>query len=175
MRQLLGLSFLFLAGFLAYLAMQPTSDSQAKPTFSVNDPKVQEIANRNLFLTAKQIELEQQKAEVENKLTAPFVGQKIIDQTHQMKPQGVDHSVDRSEEIAYRDLGRDRRDVAMYGPQHVIQRDLYEQQQLAHYTEEYQKEYARQFLENARRAGYEVTLSPDYVVLSVRKIRQSPR
>ena len=42
---------------------------------------------------------------------------------------------------------------------------------MAAHNEAYRKEYVRQFLDNARRAGWEIRLDDDYRVISAKRIR----
>jgi hypothetical protein len=138
------------------------------------EDKIQRISNKHLFMTAKELEITARKRNAENYLQAPYVGQKVIDMTY-APVKGVDHSADRNEETAYRDLRRHEPEFNLSSPQHIVQNELRERQDQAAYVESYRTEYARQFVENARRAGYDVRLSADLVVLSVRKLKSMPK
>jgi hypothetical protein len=173
----LALALFLSAGIIAFYAVQVPlegrSDLASKPSL-LEDPIVQRRSNQHLFMTAKELEIAALKRQYENQLQAPYVGQKLIDLTF-APPKGVDHSADRNEETAYKDLQRDQHDLNLTSPQHIVQSQLRENEELAAYSESYRQAYASQFVENARRAGYEVRLSADLVVLSVRKIKSMPK
>jgi len=60
-------------------------------------------------------------------------------------------------------------------PEQVIQRRLYEAEQHQKEDAAYREAYAEQLVENARRAGWDVKLGPNFEVLSVRKIPNNLR
>lgn len=166
-------SSLLVAAYAVYGPESGSSDLASKQKAEA-DERIQRISNKHLFMTAKELEISAQKRRAENLMQAPYVGQKLIDLTH--GPQkGIDHSSDRNEETAYRDLRRDDVVFDPSNPQHVVQSQLREKQEMAAYEEAFRKEYARKFIENARREGYDVRLSADLVVLSVRKIKTMPK
>ncbi len=57
-------------------------------------------------------------------------------------------------------------------PAEIIQAESQRKEQLELQVELDKQEYARQFVENARKSGYHVVLSSDYKVLSVTPIRK---
>lgn len=56
-------------------------------------------------------------------------------------------------------------------PMDVIYRRIYEEEVIKRLTEQEKKQYAREFIENARLSGYHIKLSMDLEVLSVEPIR----
>lgn len=56
-------------------------------------------------------------------------------------------------------------------PEQLIQRKLYENEQLQKEDEAYREAYAEEFIENARRAGWDIKLGPNLEVISVQKIQ----
>lgn len=60
-------------------------------------------------------------------------------------------------------------------PEQIIQRRLYENEQLQREDQAYREAYAEQFIENARRGGWDVKLGPNFEVLSVKKIPENRR
>src|SRR5690606_35044502 len=79
---------------------------------------------------------------------------------------------DTNEGNVYRDLNRDSKDVSYESPNAVIQGQMYDQEKQKTYEDEYKKEYARQFVENARLNGYAITLDSNYTVIRVMPIRK---
>ncbi len=71
------------------------------------------------------------------------------------------------------DLNRSRQAPAdQLTPEEIVQQRLYEDNQLQKASESYRESYAQQFIENARKGGWEVELGPNFEVLSVKKIRE---
>jgi hypothetical protein len=138
---------------------------------SVHDPKTQELVSQHMWITTRAQELAEKKARAQNIQLSPQIGQSILPLEKAASPLGIDHSADRNEDNAFEDLNRYRRDIQPNNPDHLIQGRLHDRDKVIAYTQEYQVEYARQFIENARRNGYEVKLNDDYVVVSVRPIR----
>lgn len=145
------------------------SDKNQK--FSVHNPKTQELVSRHMWLTTQSQELAERKAKAQNTVSSPQVGQSILPVGEIDGFKGVDHSADRNEDNALADLNRYRREIQPNSPDQIIQQGLADRERMETYAEEYRAEYARQFIENARRNGYEVQLNSDYVVISVRPLR----
>ncbi|MFN8791210.1 MAG: hypothetical protein ACK5Y2_07120 [Bdellovibrionales bacterium] len=66
-------------------------------------------------------------------------------------------------------------DESAMTPAQIIQRRLYEAELNQKEDAAYREAYAEQLVENARRAGWDVKLGPNFEVLSVRKIPGNPR
>lgn len=139
-----------------------------KREVSAYSQEANQRVNEHLAWTNKKIELQARKRAIENYST-PQVGDSII--SKEIKDYGVDHSADTNETNAYNDLNRDRHELRATDPDRVIRNQIYDQDSAIAYEQAYREEYARQFVENARMKGYEVKLSSDFVVLSVKKIR----
>lgn len=60
-------------------------------------------------------------------------------------------------------------------PEEIVQQRLYENDQLRKSSQAYREAYAEQFIENARNAGWEIELGPNFEVLSVRKLKEKKR
>lgn len=54
----------------------------------------------------------------------------------------------------------------------IIQKKILEEQKLKQESEQAKRQYASEFIENARRSGYHITLSPNMEVLTVEPIRK---
>lgn len=174
---LLGAALFFVA-----LALMPekkpgksnmASSSYEKNQNSAYSKRAENRVNDHLFMTSKQIELQQQQAALKNDFYAPTVGDSVWPkQTDRSKTYGVDHSPDVNEATAYQDLNRDSKELNYESPNAVIQGQMFDQDKRQQYELEYKKEYVRQFVENARRNGYEVTVNENFVVTKVAPIRQ---
>lgn len=170
----LVLVLLLAAGFLFYEATQhqsgQTQQSSTQPSFDT-----EAMVNRHLFYTAQKAELQKEIIQVENSWTAPAVGESLFkDPKPSNKAYGVDHSPDTYEARVVNDLNLNDKQVNYVSPSGVIQRELHERRVVAEYSQRWKEEYVEQFLENARKNGYEVTLDKDYRVVNVREIRRKP-
>ncbi len=167
---LLGLALLLLAGFFIFLFFLPEGKKPQGTVGSAQSKEFEEKVNKHLFRTSQQIELSREKMKIEaGKIENQGVGTgRLKEEIHRL-----DFSADPRAEALIRTLGRG--DKEPNGPTNAdeqIQADLFEAQQNDEYSEAYKKEYARQFVENARKAGYLIKLSDDYKVISVKQIRK---
>lgn len=172
-----GFAILLLFGALclggyAYLDGQaPPPKMRQSASIDVQDPvnrqKLETMVNRHVQMTNRQMEIEKEKIKMEATFSIPKVGQFVVQKDN---VKSFNMNTDSNEGNAARDL-RDNRTLTM-SANDVIQNELLHGGQPAQpvYDEEYRREYARQFIENARRNGYEVTLSPDLKVIGVRQI-----
>lgn len=147
------------------------SATAAGPDAEVEARKRKELedrVNRHIQLTNRKIETDREKIEQEKRFTIPQVGQLAIQPNNELTG-GVVTRGDRNEYNTIRDLERDR-SAPPPSMNNQIQEELAENQARQRHNEAAMKEYARQFVENARRNGYDVKLSEDYRVLDVRKL-----
>ena len=145
---------------------------KAKKVISAYSPEADALVNQHLVVTSRSLELQAKRRHVENQFSAPQLGESVlVDRLKDKKDYGVDHSSDTNESNAYDDLNRYRQDVRLTDPDTIITNQLHDEDRAMAYDESYREEYARQFIENARRNGYEVRLDENYVVTSVKKIR----
>lgn len=166
------LLFIGAAGLIfAYLGSEERS-GKGKGSPVLKTAEYEKAVNKHLMLTNEQIEMQRKKMQIE---TAAQMNSNF----NATKPQAAFHndshldlqSDDKAAEIA-KELGRGSRFEEVNSPNDVIQKELFNQQQMQQYTEAYREEYARQFVENARRGGYKVILSEDLSrVISVTPIR----
>lgn len=139
----------------------------------VKTEKFEKAVNRHLLTTNEQLRMQEQRMILENARST-----KDIDASFQ-KPTVTHHSYDvdlshdsRAADIANL-MGRgEKQNYAPQDPNDVIQRELFTKEKMDEYSKAYRDEYARQFVENARRGGYKVQLSDDYKVLSVVPIKK---
>lgn len=173
---LLALLLFIGAGLLLLLALDSespqrglSSDSRAKT------PEYEKHVNKHLMLTNDRLTMERQKMALENARVNDFRAT-TPQQAYSNSDSGLDLSVDRRAYEIANELGRGekKRDQQQpMTPDEMIQRDLFESQQTQEYSQAYREEYARQFVENARRGGYKVILSEDLTrVISVQPIRR---
>lgn len=175
---LLGLLFLVAAGALIYFAWQEGSvrtdalGTGREPAARHDIKQIETMVNRHLIMTNKQIELQQEKARLENHSSLPAVGERILPRGRPNYNKGVDLSPDRNEMNAARDLEQVK-ELNLASPHVEIQSEIADREAQAQYEEMYRREYARQFIENARAGGYEVQLDANFTVLSVKKINKN--
>ncbi len=168
---LVGLILLLLSGVFIFLYFLP----EQIPRLSNSVEKEKEFetkVNKHLFATSQQMELQRKKMEIE---TADLVDKKPSQsQTVESSEMGgVDFTPDPRAEALLNSLRREQKGTQ--GPENsndLIQAELFELEQHQHYSEEYKKEYARQFIENARQAGYNVKMNDQYKIISVVPIRK---
>lgn len=163
------LLFIAAAGLIfAYLG---TEESKSKgPAPVVKSEKFEKSVNRHLMLTNERMELEKQRMAVENARLLNEGSNRA--QRAYTNDNRLDLSSDtRAAELA-NELGRGTRTEEADSPHDIVQRELFNEQQAQGYSQAYKEEYARQFIENARKGGYKVKLSEDLSrVISVTPIR----
>lgn len=166
---------LLAAGFFYFLGTQETKTSQKlrSSQISAYSNETNEVVNKHLSITSQALEIKRKKMNIENQFSAPQIGESVVSKEQKPKDYGVDHSADTNESNAYEDLNRYRHELRATDPDRIIRDQIAEQEDTAEYDQAYREEYARQFIENARRNGYEVKLNSDYVVISVKKIKSS--
>lgn len=166
---LLPLALLLLAGFFVFLFFLPENAPKSGGDMA-HSKQFEDRVNRHLFKTAQQMELSREKMQLEANRLAQSGIEKVPPQTQVHK---LDLSTDPRAEALLQALGREvKESTGPSNPDEAVQAELFESQQLQEYSEEYKAEYARQFVENARKAGYLIKLNDDYKVISVRPIRK---
>lgn len=171
----LALIFIGLASALVVAALlfdrQGTPSSEISPDQAriLKEKKREELeksVNKHIQMTNRKIEIDKEKIKQEAVFTIPRVGQLLLNPEPGSDP--IDMRGDRNEMNPARDLRRGTVDTPSAGD--VIHREMAENEDRKRQNEAYMKEYARQFVENARANGYEVELSADYKVVNVRKV-----
>jgi len=166
------LGFILVAGFLMWPVPEKTKQIQNQGNISASSQQAEELVNKHLWMTGRAQELAQEQMQAQNAFSNPQVGESILPEAKKENKQlGVDHSSDSNETTAFDDLNRYPKKLEAQSPDHVIQAQLSDADRRREYEETYRAEYARQFVENARRNGYDVVLNDNYVVISVRPIR----
>lgn len=174
-RSLLALLFLLGAGLFLVLAFL-LPESRKPNVISAKTPEAEKLVNKHLWQTAYQKELAQEKMKAQNSYMAPQVGESIwMKRKYDSKELGIDHSPDTNEHNVHDDLNRYKKELQATHPDAIIQGQIADRLLEAEYTEAYRAEYARQFVENARRNGYHIVLDANFVVLSVTPIKPQER
>ena len=172
-----SLAILLLVGAFLLLVFGLGNDSQKKAVNGapaiVKTEKFEKAVNKHLMTTNEQLRMQEQRMILENARSTKDIDanfQKPIVKHHS---EGVDLSHDnRAADIATL-MGRgEQPNNAPQDPNDIIQRELFTKEKMEEYSKAYRDEYARQFIENARRGGYKVQLSDDYKVLSVVPIKK---
>lgn len=169
------LLFIGAAGLtFAYLGAEDPKPTVAGPPPSVKSEKYEKAVNRHLMFTNEKMELERQRMQVENARLLNNDFSSTQPQRAYQNESRLDFSTDtRAKELA-NELGRGERREEYTSPDDIVQRELFNQEQMREYSRAYKEEYARQFIENARRGGYKVILSEDLSrVISVTPIRNN--
>ncbi|XGC81038.1 hypothetical protein ACES2L_00905 [Bdellovibrio bacteriovorus] len=166
------LLFIGAAGLIfAYLGSEDSKPVRAVDT-TVKSEKYEKAVNKHLMFTNEKMELERQRMAVENaKLLNSDFNSTTPKQAY-TNDSKLDLTVEnRAAEVA-NELGRGLKEEQAMTPDEIVQRELFNQQQNQEYSRAYKEEYARQFIENARRGGYKVILSDDLSrVISVQPLR----
>lgn len=160
------------AGGLFLFSMTPDSDS-ASSSAVIYTKKYEDNVNRHLMLTNQKMELQRQRMIVENNALAPDYHETKPEAAYHHSDAGVDLSGESHAYDVAKELGREeRQDAAPLTPNEMIQKEIFNAQQHQEYSQAYKAEYARQFVANAAKHGWQVKLSDDYKVISVRPIRK---
>lgn len=168
---LLALALLLLAGFFIFLFLLPEHEKPVDAGDSPQSKQFEERVNRHLFKTSQNMEINREKMKLEaDQLASRGIGPRG---PAPAEDHHLDLSTDPRAEALLQALGRDvKESMGPTNSDEQVQADLFESQQLQEYSDEYKKEYARQFIENARKAGYIIRLNDDYKVIFVRPIRK---
>lgn len=155
-----------------YFGSDNAKKKLAEISATVRSEKYEKSVNKNLMVTNESMTMARQRMQIENSVLAKDFNSTTAQSAYAPQQGGVDLSGDsRAAEIA-NELGRgDKKPATFENPNDVIQKELFNQQQQAEYSRAYKEEYARQFVENARRGGYQIKLGEDFKVISVRPIR----
>ncbi len=138
----------------------------------VDRSKMQAAVNRHLLKTAEQLEMQKKRMQIEStKLNMTYLESKA-DQAYQPPKEGVNLIENQNSESVASDLTETAAKGLTSNPMELIQHDLFVEEQRQKLSENYKKEYARQFIENARRGGYDIKLNDDFKIISVKPIRK---
>ncbi|MNL05062.1 hypothetical protein D3C87_1256430 [compost metagenome] len=169
------LALILFVGAGALIFMSLGSDNNKNATGASAKTKTSEYkknVNRHLMLTNEKMQMERRRMDIENFQTADRLQDAKAQKAYQPR-HDLDLATDsRGFDIA-NEIGRGEKQAEEpTTPAEVVQAELYYRQQANQYDEAYREEYARQFIENARRGGYRIKLSDDLSrVIQVQPIR----
>ena len=180
--KLIALMLLGSAGllFLLYAGTENISPETTKNGFEKNQipsalrsPKFEKTVNHHLLVTGDTIDNQRKRINIENINSAKDLSSTSSQPNYRVPAEGVELNVDnRATELADL-LGRGTKKVnPISDPNEVIQNEIFNQQKWDEYSKNYREEYAKQFVENARRGGYKVILNDEFKVISVTPIRK---
>lgn len=132
-----------------------------------------ELVTKHLQMTNKRLELDQQQATSQNSFEMPVVGERLNERKDFPRVQGVPMNPDRTEHNAPHDL-KLKKQLTFQTPGAEVQGHLRDQDDNEIANAELRTIYIQNFLENARRAGFEVRLNDDLVVTGVRRVNPEP-
>ncbi|MGZ3769248.1 MAG: hypothetical protein ACXVCP_06390 [Bdellovibrio sp.] len=153
---------------------EKNAESKTENFVTGKTEKFEKSVNKHLMLTNEKIKMDSQRASLEN---ARLLNRQFSS-TKPEKPYANDTKLDLSSdntaaEMA-KELGRGQREEQIASPHDAVQKELFNELQMQEYSQAYKEEYARQFVENARRGGYKVILSQDLSrVISVTPIQSN--
>lgn len=138
-------------------------------------PDVQQKVSKHLELTAQQLEMQRRRMALQNSQMIMDYSRSEPEVAYVPQKEGADLMHDQTAAIVAQDINRRQADPTQIPntPSELIHHQLFQEQVNAEQTEAYKKEYARQFIENARRAGWDVRLNEDYKVIQVRPLNRN--
>ncbi|MNJ93464.1 hypothetical protein D3C87_111460 [compost metagenome] len=162
------------AGALVIMSLGPDPKPQAKSSSgaAAKSEKFEKNVNKHLMVTNDTMEMARQRMAIENAQLARDFSSTKPQKVYEVQSNGVDLSGDSHAADIANELGRGERQRVINSPHDVIQKELFNDQQNEAYTQAYKEEYARQFVENARKGGYKVQLNDEFKVISVTPIRK---
>ncbi|MEZ4870791.1 MAG: hypothetical protein R2827_00825 [Bdellovibrionales bacterium] len=134
-----------------------------------------DILNKGLQNLHSEREIHRERAKMERELRPRDMDQQQYLDVEQVKREGQQYGLqlnphNPAEEIARQNKNPVRMDYNQLDT--AVSRNLAAQEALAQYEQEYRKEYIKQFLENARRDGYEIILNDDLSIKEVREVKR---
>ena len=139
------------------------------PLDLANDRQRQQIeasVNRHIQLTNRKIETEKERVRIDEGFVVPRIGmmaQKLPEET-----SPLDLRPDANEYNPVRDLSRQENTI--HSSAEMVQSEMADDQDFQAAQENYRQKSAKQFLENARRNGYDVKLDAEARVIEVHPI-----
>jgi hypothetical protein len=172
-----SLAIMLLVGALLLLVFGLGNETKMKSLGGapavVKSEKFEKAVNKHLMTTNEQLRMQEQRMLLENARSTKEIDANFQKPAVTRPTDPIDLSHDnRAADIANL-MGRgEKQNNAPLDPNDIIQRELFTKEKMDEYSKAYRDEYARQFVENARRGGYKVQLSDDYKVMSVVPIKK---
>lgn len=175
-QKLLPVAFVAAAGILLYLGLSDSGQSSRAGNLA-RDERVQASANEHLRRTAEKMEMERRQQALRSWQLVNEYGKTVGERAYAPPREGAELQEGNSAESVARDLGRvrDQLDLENASASELIHHQLFEAQNAEMQDKAFRDEYARQFIENARRGGWEIKLDANYKVISVKKIDRRSR
>ncbi len=169
----LGLILLLLA--FGLFLFEDQDSHKAAPLTNFRSKETQDLVNRHLRETSQEIALKQQKALLESQ-------REILNSQKSGPQKKFDYNPQRLEISKYdenptfnQELGRGVKSYDFpQDPSQIVQSKLFQDQAEEKYSEQYKKEYIRQFIENARHAGWDIKVDASYRVISAKPVERRP-
>ncbi len=134
--------------------------------------RLEASVNRHIQMTNRKIEIDREQIKVEAGFTIPRVGHLVNQERKESPSVPLDLRGDRNEYNSARDIERRIESAPSQSADNVIHSEMAERELQRHAEEAYRREYARQYVENARRNGYHVELDSEYKIQSVKELPQ---
>ena len=165
----LFLLLLFL-GVLILIYAKNEEPISSNSHFQFQDPAHINRVNQYLKQTAINLEADRQQRQIEANRELNKYSNSHRQDSYQSE-SGLSFEGDPNMMALTRELdgSRELRDHEL-SPEQFMQKQLYEKELMEKANEAYREQYAQQFIENARKGGWDVKLGPNYEVLSVKKI-----
>lgn len=152
-------------------SVAPSPRPQTRLNLEQERRRVEQSVNRHIQVTNKKIENDKEVVRLDAGFKLPKVG--VLIRQPVQSQSGVDLSVDKREMNPARDLERRPLEPAAPSAADVVQADLARLQHNAIAEEQFRREYAKAYIEEARRNGYEIKLDNDYRVIDIRPLSPS--
>jgi hypothetical protein len=170
----LGLIFILLAGVLFFLneTQKNAPGYMEMSSIELQSQETQNKINRHLQETSRKMFLQERNGMIETSKTMRRLESSRPQPRYQIEREVVIPNSEDMHEFNEQ-VGRGQKVPGMpTDPAQRIQEELSREQAEHQYSEAYKKEYARQFVENARSQGWEVQMDGNYKVISVRPLRK---
>lgn len=167
-----GLILLLLAIGLFFMA---ENDGNKVAHVGLQSKETQDLVNHHLRETSQDMLLRQQKSQLEAQKEILNAEKQGPQQKYNYNPHKLEISQYEENPDFNKAVGRDSKayDYAQE-PNQIVQGKLFQDQAEEKYSEQYKKEYARQFIENARKAGWDIKIDASYRVISAKKLQRVP-
>lgn len=169
---LLGLILLLLA---VGLFLMEDEEKAVQKENHLNSKEAQQLVNRHLRQTSQDMVLKQQKSAIETQKEMIKAQKSKPQQNFNDRPQELEISQYQDNPMFNQNIGRGVKSYDQaQDPSQVVQGKLFQDEMEEKYSEQYKKEYTRQFIENAKSAGWEIKVDASYRVISTKKIQRAP-